>query len=133
MEPTTLIMIAGSGAILLTLAFSLSKNPYKKEETRLSHRVELIQKKIDEKLTELNAIQLRIDGLTFNHQQQLTNAEIKALEIYDKSNIRIPTDIIEDLHHQKLHDIEDILSFVETQRHYWRLENTKKPFKRKEV
>lgn len=61
--------------------------------------------------------------------QQLTNIEIDVLDCYDKSNIKIPTEIIEDLHSRKLSSHKEIFDFIENQRYFWKLENTKKVYK----
>lgn len=62
----------------------------------------------------------------------LSQIVIKVLDIYEESHIRIPADIIEDLSYMRFHDEKEVFTFIENQRNYWKLENTKKPY-RKEV
>lgn len=54
---------------------------------------------------------------------------VEALDLYDKSNIRIPKDIIEDATIHHFDTVERAIQYIENQRNYWKLENQKKVLK----
>lgn len=59
----------------------------------------------------------------------------QVMELYELSGIQLPLDIIELLGQQylinelQLYDFNSIYKFIENQRYYWKLENSKKPYK----
>nr|2BNK_A Chain A, EARLY PROTEIN GP16.7 [Bacillus phage phi29]2BNK_B Chain B, EARLY PROTEIN GP16.7 [Bacillus phage phi29]2C5R_A Chain A, EARLY PROTEIN P16.7 [Salasvirus phi29]2C5R_B Chain B, EARLY PROTEIN P16.7 [Salasvirus phi29]2C5R_C Chain C, EARLY PROTEIN P16.7 [Salasvirus phi29]2C5R_D Chain D, EARLY PROTEIN P16.7 [Salasvirus phi29]2C5R_E Chain E, EARLY PROTEIN P16.7 [Salasvirus phi29]2C5R_F Chain F, EARLY PROTEIN P16.7 [Salasvirus phi29] len=59
----------------------------------------------------------------------LSACEVAVLDLYEQSNIRIPSDIIEDLVNQRLQSEQEVLNYIETQRTYWKLENQKKLYR----
>lgn len=65
---------------------------------------------------------------TINRDLNMRQSQINVLNHYEQSNIRIPVEIIEDLQYMDLLDEQEIHKFIENQRLYWKLENTKKPF-----
>lgn len=72
----------------------------------------------------------------FMDNKDFKNSEInKVLDLYELSGIKIPLDIIEVLHDNnlieelQLYSFNDIYKFIENQRQYWKLENSKKPYK----
>ena len=54
----------------------------------------------------------------------------EVLNVYDQSNIKIPADILEDITVITFENAKEEFDFIENQRYYWKLENTKKPFKK---
>lgn len=52
-----------------------------------------------------------------------------ALDLYDRSNIRVPKDIIEDAAIHHFDTVERAITYIENQRHYWIKENQKKVLK----
>lgn len=104
--------------MLLSLALGLQKRN-KREQKELDD----LQHKIEDRKKQLSNMQ-------YDTTQQLTKIEVEVLEQYDSTNIRIPIEIIEDLHHMRLTSEKDIVNFIETQRKYWKLENSKPMFRR---
>jgi len=84
---------------------------------------------INIKRKQLDELNERIENKTINNKVSLTNIEIKVLDWYEASNIKIPVDIIEDLSNMKLDTEENIMNYIEIQRYFWKLENSKKVFK----
>jgi hypothetical protein len=115
-----LMIYATLGMCIMLLALYFG---YKKKNKQEQKELELIEQEIDEKREQLQ-------NLAYDNTVNLTKLEIEVLEYYDICNIRIPSDIIEDLHNMKLTDEKDIFSFIESQRNYWKLENTKKVFRK---
>jgi Tfp pilus assembly protein PilO len=115
-----LIIYATLGMLIMILALYFGYTKKNKQEQK---ELELIEQEIDEKREQLQ-------NLAYDNTVNLTKLEIEVLEYYDICNIRIPSDIIEDLHNMKLTDEKDIFSFIESQRNYWKLENTKKVFRK---
>lgn len=68
---------------------------------------------------------------TINRTTNLRHSQEEVLNIYERSNIKIPVEIIEDLQYNDITEHDDIIDFIENQRHYWKLENTKKPYLKK--
>lgn len=63
-------------------------------------------------------------------QTQALQPELEeALNIYEASNIRIPSDIIEDASIHYFRTTKQSLSFIESQRQAWKQENMKKVYK----
>lgn len=63
--------------------------------------------------------------------QSFVSVEVdRVLDIYERSNVRIPKDIIEELSYMNFDNEMDIFNYIENQRHYWKLENSKKPYKK---
>ena len=52
------------------------------------------------------------------------------LDEYEQSNIRIPADILEELSRNGFIDESDVRTFIENQRHHWKLENSKRVYKK---
>jgi hypothetical protein len=117
---TFILTYAFIGLFIMVLAVILASRRKGKSE-------ELELKKLN---TEIKTKRAQLETLTFDHNVNLTKLEIFVLEQYDMNNIRIPVDIIEDLHNMKLTTESDIFNFIESQRNYWKLENTKKIFRR---
>ena len=91
--------------------------------------IEDLNKEIISKSKQLSLLDKQIEDRTIDKSVSLTKIEISVLDVYDKSGIRIPSDIIEDLSYMRLDNEKAIMDYIENQRTFWRLENTKKPFK----
>lgn len=72
-----------------------------------------------------------IETKSIDKSVSLSKAVTRTLDIYDQSHIRIPVDIIEDLSYIDFENEQEIFAFIEIQRNYWKLENSKKVFRRK--
>lgn len=119
-------ILYGSMLVVLLLAFLIQRINKKRYK-----RLQLIEEQIEQKTILLSEITNQINEQTFERSTAYTKSEINALKIYEKSNIQIPVDILDEMKHQNLKDENEIIDFIENQRYYWKLENTKKPFKRK--
>ena len=53
----------------------------------------------------------------------------EVLDVYDQSNIKIPVDILEDMVVIIFDSEKEVFNYIENQRYYWKLENSKKPYK----
>jgi len=53
----------------------------------------------------------------------------QALDAYQDSHIRIPSDVIEDATRQYFSSVSDALNYIENQRDAWKRENGKKVYK----
>lgn len=54
---------------------------------------------------------------------------LNVLDTYERSNIRIPADILEELARNGFTTETEVTDFIENQRHHWKLENSKKVYK----
>jgi len=102
------------------------KRSYEENERILDE----LNSQVELKQNTLLAIEQTIKNKIIDKSVSLTNIEIKSLDVYDKTNIKIPVDIIEDLHSLNLETEKEILDYIENQRYFWKLENTKKPYRR---
>jgi len=78
-----------------------------------------LERQVEEKQHQLN--QLKAQSL----QPELE----RALDLFDRSNIRISSDIIEDASTRFFQTDEQAVKFIENQRYVWKQENMKKLFK----
>lgn len=60
----------------------------------------------------------------------LTQLEERVLDIYVQSNIKIPFEIMEELRYLNLDSEDEIFNYIENQRLHWKLENSKKPYRK---
>jgi hypothetical protein len=97
------------------------------------NRLEKIEEKIEEREQILFDLNNKVADKIIDTSVSLTTIEIKCLDLYDSANIRIPSDIIEDLHQRKITNEADIIRFIESQRQHWKLENSKKLFTEKRI
>lgn len=70
------------------------------------------------------------DRLYNDSKKELSLNIITVLKIYEVSGIKLPFDIIEELEYLNIDSKTEIYSFIENQRQHWKLENTKKPYKK---
>ncbi|ACE96041.1 early protein [Bacillus phage TBA3] len=119
------------GVLALCVIFLLSgRNNKKKQEAReLEDYLEDLNKRVVQRtqiLSELNEV---ISNRSIDKTVNLSACEVAVLDLYEQSNIRIPSDIIEDLVNQRLQSEQEVLNYIETQRTYWKLENQKKLYR----
>jgi len=117
-------------SLLSVLFISIIAKTRKKSYDSNEQILKELNLELELKQNNLLNLNQKIYNQTIDRTVSLTQAEINSLDVYDKTNIRIPVDIIEDLHSLNLETEKEILDYIENQRHFWRLENTKKPFKR---
>lgn len=124
----TLLIIA---LLAIVSVFYISTRSKVNKEETMKHERELqrLQTLITEKQKILAEINEQVDNRSIVNNIQLSRVESAVLDLYDESNIRIPVDIIEDLHHKKLSSEKEVMEYVENQRNFWKLENTKKLYK----
>jgi hypothetical protein len=118
-------LLAGGIILFMMILFVTSKT--KKADYKESYR---LGAEIQSKQKELQGLTQHVEDRTLDRSTSLTKVQIEVLDIYQESNIRIPVDIIEDLAYSRIYDYQEIIAYIENQRNYWKLENTKKPFKR---
>lgn len=117
---------------LYTLIFKVKATPETSDNLdREWHEnyIEQLNQEIISKSKQLTTLSQQIEDRTIDKNVSLTKLEISVLDIYDASGIRIPSDIIEDLSYMRLDNEKAIMEYIENQRYFWKLENTKKPFK----
>lgn len=90
-----------------------------------------LEQEINYYLKKLEQVKQEYETMKPNDITNLPEGTNNILNMYDRSNIRIPKDILEDISSQHFHNETDILEFIENQRNYWKLENTKKLYKRR--
>ncbi|UTC25186.1 hypothetical protein Bfsp1_30 [Cytobacillus phage Bfsp1] len=92
--------------------------------------LEETEEKLRIKRQELDRIQSMIDNSSLDRGTGLTQTQVKVLDKYERSNIRIPADILEELPHIVHLSESDTLEYIEHQRNHWKLENSKKVYKK---
>ena len=117
-------------SLLSVLFISIIAKTRKKSYDSNEQILKELNLELELKQNNLLNLNQKIYNQTIDRSVSLTQAEINSLDVYDQTNIRVPVDIIEDLHSLNLETEKEILEYIENQRHFWRLENTKKPFKR---
>lgn len=123
------ILIVGLLFVVTVFYFSGRNKINKMEKLEYDREIERLQQLIRQKQQTLAEINEQIDNRSIVNNIQLSRVESAVLDLYDESNIRIPVDIIEDLHHKKLSTEKEVMEYVENQRNFWKLENTKKLYK----
>lgn len=101
-----------------------------KRNKELEELNEFLTFTIDKKKEQLTKLDETLERKTLDRQTGLTNATIKILDIYKDSGIRIPADILEELYYMRFTEEKDIFDYIENQRHFWTLENRKKPYRK---
>ena len=94
------------------------------------HNLEFLEYHIARKQQELTALN---EAITNQHTVAKTSLPAhvnQVLDLYDEVNIKIPLDIIEDLAHASLTTTSEVSDYIENQRLHWKLENSKKPFRK---
>ena len=121
-----ILVISLLSVFLISNITKTRKRSYDENERILDE----LNSQVELKQNTLLAIEQTIKNKIIDKSVSLTNIEIKSLDVYDKTNIKIPVDIIEDLHSLNLETEKEILDYIENQRYFWKLENTKKPYRR---
>lgn len=85
---------------------------------------------IESKTIELDSLTKQVENNKVDKDVNLSNLIVNVLDIYAKSSIVIPLDIIEELSYNQYETAYDVFSFIEQQRNHWKLENTKRPYKK---
>ena len=114
--------------LFITLVAYLEKKT-KKNYQRHNEILDGLEEQIALKKHQLETLTEQFNTQNTDRKTNLTITQTQVLDNYEKSNIRIPIEIIEDLEYNRITDKKEIEKFIENQRYYWKLENTKKPFK----
>lgn len=116
----------------LTILFIVSaiRNTRKESAREREEYLEELDKTIAFKMTQLNELTEQLETRRMDNKVSLPKAVNEVLDIYEESNIRIPADIIEDAAIMEFDDRKEIFDYIENQRHYWKMENSKKPYRR---
>jgi len=101
-----------------------------KRNKELQELNEILTFTIDKKKEQLTKLDETLERKKLDRKTGLTNATIKILDIYQDSGIRIPADILEELSYMRFTEEKDIFDYIENQRHFWTLENRKKPYRK---
>ncbi|QGH74245.1 DNA replication organizer [Bacillus phage vB_Bpu_PumA2] len=67
-----------------------------------------------------------LKNLTIDEVTQLTPIVNEALDIYDRFNIKIPKDVLEDTMYQQFDNVKQVIEYIEAQRQHWSYENRKR-------
>jgi hypothetical protein len=119
--------------VVIVSVFVIKKPKPSKEVETLGDEIERLNAVLDAKYQELIELNKQIEMHQIDTNVSLTKNEVKALDIYEQSGIRIPSDIIEDMSAMRLNSVNEMVDYIEIQRSYWKLENTKKAFRRVEA
>lgn len=126
-------LLALTGILIIFLLSILFIAIVAKRHERRTEEIEEYIVELDDKIhfkeQYIAKLNNQIHSRTIDKNVQLSNAEITILNIYEQSHIRIPADIIEELSFMKLTTEKEILDYIENQRNYWKLENTKRAYK----
>ena len=101
-----------------------------KRNKELQELDEFLTFTIEKKKEQLTRLDERVERKTLDRKTGLTHATIKILDIYQESGIRIPVDILEELSYMRFTEEKDTFNYIENQRHFWTLENRKKPYRK---
>lgn len=118
--------IGGLVVISCLVITALVKSDRRKEAIMLEKEIELLRQERDTIRGEIKEALEQLENTRVDKKTMLPHAVNSVLNRYDRSNIRIPSDIIEDLSYINFRDEKAIFDYIETQRHHWKLENTKK-------
>ena len=127
-----LVLIFILSVVIVSVIVIKKPKPSKEVET-LGDEIERLNAVLDAKYRELIELNKQIEMHQVDTNVSLTKNEVKALDIYEQSGIRIPSDIIEDMSAMRLNSVNEMVDYIEIQRSYWKLENTKKAFRRVEA
>lgn len=124
---TTFIICFATAIIIFLIGLyigSANRSVYDYEDDELNEQRSLI-------ITEVNELMAQRDQLLAERASVLNiqpNLQ-EALDTYQDSHIRIPSDIIEDATRQYFSTVSDALNYIENQRDAWKRENGKKVYK----
>lgn len=109
------------------MSFLNRKRITKKKE--LEQLLTFLTYTIEKKEQELTDLEKQLQSRAIDKTSNLTMLTVEVLDIYQESGIKIPLDILEELSYMRLDTKSDIFKYIENQRHFWTLENRKKPFR----
>jgi len=115
--------------LLILLYVSNKVKQDKQKEKDLQQRCTVLDLQIAAKKQQLSELNEQINNRQIDRLTLLTESEIAVLDQYERSNIRIPADILEDMHAHGFNSQKEIFDYVENQRHQWKQENGKKLYK----
>ena len=122
----TLILIFIILIIFLFLIFTITPSKRKKLK-----EIELLQQEIDYFNNDIASLKQAHSTIKqFDNKTSFTQTTNKALDLYEQSNIRLPSDILEELSINHFYSLDETIDFIENQRSHWKLENTKKLHRR---
>lgn len=125
--------ILGSVAILFILIlYSVTSisSTRKKDLTATQEEEKQLIQRIEAYKQQLNEQKQQYENNKINPIVNLSTIVNNVLDVYEQSNIQLPTNIIEQLSFMRFDDELDVLEYIEIQRNYWKLENTKKVYKK---
>src|SRR5690606_4863498 len=122
----TIVFLFLIAVLLISVISSTRKESLKERELE----IEWLEEQIEMKQNMLSKLTSQIESNTVNKKVNLPEITNEILDIYKDSNIKIPADIIEELSYMRLTNEKEIFDYIENQRYYWKLENTKKPYKK---
>jgi len=105
-------------------------NTRKESMKEREQEIEWLEEQIELRQHQLLNIEKELNNRKAGKSGTLSYVTEKVLDIYEKSNIQLSSDIIEELTYMRLTDEKEIFDYIENQRYYWKLENTKKPYKK---
>lgn len=124
------IMLAVIITLVMIFLLTAKQRNQKPDINSLEDQYNDLLTRIEEKQQQLNDLNEYYINNSIDRKTKLSTIVNEVLDIYDQSNIRIPQDIIEDVSIMQFDSLKDVYDYIETQRYYWKLENTKKPYKK---
>ena len=127
-----MIALGGMALLFLLIVFIVAMRGIDEAEKVKEQREELniLESKIIGKQAKLNSLEQAIQNKSIDRTSNLSTVVNEVLNIYDQSNIKIPLDIIEELHYMNLTTDKQVFDYIENQRNHWKLENNKKTYRR---
>lgn len=116
--------------LLLVFLFSILSKTRTSNYNHYQNKIKELNKEIQEKEIELRKLHMMVINNTVDNTVYLSQVANDVLDMYQQTNIRIPADIIEDLTTLKFATHKETFDYIENQRHFWKLENSKKPYKK---
>ena len=127
-----MILLGGMTLFFLLIVFIFAMRGTNEAEKVKEQREELnmLESKIIGKQAKLNSLEQQLQNKSIDRTSNLSNVVNEVLDIYDQSNIKLPLDIIEELHYMNLTTDKQVFDYIENQRNHWKLENNKKTYRR---
>jgi len=124
---TTFIICFAVAIIIFLIGLyigSANRTEYEYEDTELEYERSQLISEVNELMAQRDQL-LAERASVLNIQPNLQ----QALDAYQDSHIRIPSDVIEDATRQYFSNVSDALNYIENQRDAWKRENGKKVYK----
>lgn len=116
--------------VLILVLFLLTLPIISLWDKRRQRYLNYLESEIETKEEYLISLDDRIHNTSLDRGTGLSYKQIEVLDKYERSNIRIPADILEELPYLTKLDEDETLEYIEQQRQHWKLENGKKVFKK---